>query len=253
MQIYVFKDVPTLNRAAAQSVVDAARAAIAARGRFLWCLSGGRTPQAVYALLATPELAREVDWARTQVFFGDERCVPPDHADSNYRMAQLALLRHLPLPAANVHRIDGEAPPEQAARAYEAKLQAVLGTTPSGGPASAFDQVLLGLGDDAHTASLFPGSQDEPAQWASARLFTDGKTWRVTLTPTSLNAAETALFLVSGSSKAAPLARVLSGPQDPTAVPAQRIKPSGRLVFMFDVAAGGGLPAAVLAGASTGP
>jgi 6-phosphogluconolactonase len=249
-QLQLYQDVAALNRAAAESVIDAAHAAIEARGRFLWCLSGGRTPKAVFELLAKPELARELDWSRTQVFFGDERCVPPNHPDSNYRMAADALLRHVPLAATNVHRIVGEQGPADAARNYEKLLKEVLGVTVAGRPASTFDQVLLGLGDDAHTASLFPSSVDDPSDWVAARLFTDGKTWRVTLTPICLNAAATAVFWVTGSNKAAPLARVLSARRDPRAVPAQRIQPSGRLVFMVDAAAASALPESLLASAN---
>jgi 6-phosphogluconolactonase len=231
-----FPDVGSLTRAAATAVRSAAERAVAERGAFLFCVSGGQTPKALYALLAGDGFADQIDWRNTQIVFGDERCVPADHADSNYRMVREALLRHVPMPEENVHRIEGEREPELAARAYEARLRALLGVAASGEPAREFDVVLLGLGQDAHTASLFPGSQDDPSRWVEARQPERGIA-RVTLTPTVLNAARSVLFLVAGSEKVGALARVRDAAYDPRQLPAQRIEPRGELVWLVDAAA----------------
>jgi 6-phosphogluconolactonase len=235
--IIVFDNLETLSQAAAQAVLAAARAATAKHDSFMWCLSGGKTPQAVYERLATPDFAPEIDWARAEVFFGDERCVPPEHPESNYRMANEALLRHVPVPTSNVHRIAGEDEPERAARAYEARLRAMLGVAPSGAPKRPFDLAFYGMGDDGHTASLFPGSVDEPDAWVSPRIFPAHDSWRVTLTPLGLNAAVMGVFLIAGVEKAERLRHVLEGPFDPVALPAQRMRPGGSLRFMVDAAA----------------
>src|SRR5262249_41973592 len=157
-------------------------------------LSGGSTPKALYALLATPAYAARVDWARVQVFWSDERCVGPESQDSNFRMAREALLAHVPLPEANVHRMRGEVEPLRAAAAYEQELRAAF-STPEGAPQALperrFDLALLGLGDDGHTASLFPGTAaiDETARWVVAHHVAKLGVWRLTLTPPVLDAA----------------------------------------------------------------
>jgi 6-phosphogluconolactonase len=153
-------------------------------------LAGGSTPRAAYALLATEEFAARVDWSRVHVLWGDERCVPPDDPDSNYRMAREALLDKIPIPTENVHRIRGELPPDEAAAAYQAELEAVLG---AGGR---FDLVLLGMGVDGHTASLFPGTAalHEGERWVVAAFVDKLSAWRVTLTPVVLNAAAQVTF-----------------------------------------------------------
>lgn len=231
-----FADAGGVALAAAAALCSAAQRALAERGAFVWCVSGGQTPKTLYALLAGGTFKDQIDWRNTQVVFGDERCVPGDHAESNFRMVREALLQHVPLPESNVHRIEGEREPELAARAYETRLRALLGVAPAGGPAREFDLVLLGLGQDAHTASLFPGSQDDPARWVEARQPEHGLA-RVTLTPTALNAARSVLFLVAGSDKAAALARVRGDAHDPRQLPAQRIEPRGELVWLVDAAA----------------
>jgi 6-phosphogluconolactonase len=230
--IEVSADIRALMRVAAEGVIDSATRAIAARDRFVWCLSGGSTPRALYELLASSEYARRLDWSRTQLCFGDERCVAPDDAASNYRMVAEAMLRHVPLPAANLHRIPTELEPAAAASAYEATLQRLLGVGSGGAPEQRFDLVLLGLGPDGHTASLFPNSQDAPGAWVSAR---EAKPiWRITLTPLALNAADTVRFLVAGPDKAERLAQIIEGPRDPVTLPAQRIAPQGSLGFWLD-------------------
>lgn len=222
--------------AAADAVVSAAKAAIAASGRFLLVLSGGSTPKALYALLAGAEYASRIDWSRTHVFWGDERCVPPTDAGSNFRMARDALLDHVPLPADQVHRMRGEDAPARAAAAYETILR---GLFPDG--VARFDLVLLGMGDNGHTASLFPGlaAVREASRWVVAEYVPEVSMWRLTLTPPALNAAAQVIFLVVGADKAAMLKRVLQGPREQNLLPAQAITPArgGELAWILDEAA----------------
>jgi len=230
----VYPDAASLARAAAEHCVTLAAEAIAARGRFAIALSGGSTPRATYALLATEEFDARVDWSRVHVFWGDERCVPPDHPDSNYRMARQALLDKTSIPTENVHRIRGELPPDQAATAYQAELEAVLG---AGGR---FDLILLGMGEDGHTASLFPGTAalHEQTRWVVAHYVDKLSAWRVTLTPVAINAAAHVTFLISGAGKAERLQEVLDGPHQPDVLPAQIVRPTdGRLLWLADAAA----------------
>jgi len=221
--------------ATADALVDAAATAIAARGRFLLVLSGGSTPKALYELLATPAYAARIDWTRVHVFWGDERCVPPDDRSSNYRMAREALLDRVPISPQAIHRMRGEDPPEQAAAAYEADLRQVFGAG-----ASRFDLVLLGMGDNGHTASLFPGltAVRARARWVVAEYVGEVDMWRLTMTPPALNAAVRVLFVVVGADKAPMLSRVLEGPRDVELLPAQAIVPTdGVLTWMVDAAA----------------
>jgi 6-phosphogluconolactonase len=205
----VLPDAVALARAAVDAWRAAAAEGVRARGRFAVAISGGKTPLPAYALLA-----REpgLPWAETDVFFADERCVPPGDPRSNYGAARAALLGHVP---ARVHRIVGEREPEEAARAYEAELRATLGERP------ALDLVLLGVGDDGHTASLFPGSPalDERARLVLATPAPPGAlaAWRVTLGLAALDGARRACFLVEGEGKRAPLARILAGEDLPAA------------------------------------
>jgi 6-phosphogluconolactonase len=187
-----------------------------------------------------------VDWTAVQVFWGDERCVPPDHPDSNYRMARETLLDHVPLPAGNVHRIRGELPPTQAAAEYERELHAFFSLPPLGAatrreaPMASFDLVLLGMGSDGHTASLYPGTLaiHETERWVTAHRVEKLDAWRITLTPPALNAAAQVTFVVSGTPcgrKAEALRQVLAGPYRPQELPAQVIRPApGRLCWLVD-------------------
>ena len=225
--------------AAAERFVALAAAAIGARGRFTVALSGGSTPKALYARLAAPAFASRVDWARVHVFWGDERCVPPDHASSNYRMAREALLEHVPVPAAQVHRLRGEDDPAAAADAYDRELRTAF---PQG--AARFDLALLGMGDNGHTASLFPGlsAVRETARWVVAERVDEVGMWRLTLTPPALNGAAAVVFLVAGRDKAAMLARVLEGPRDVDRLPVQAIAPvDGTVTWLVDDAAASAL------------
>ena len=229
--------------AAARHFVTAAGEAVRAHGDFVVALSGGSTPRGLYQLLAAPQFADRVDWPRVQVVWGDERCVPPDHPASNYRMAREALLDRVPIPPANLHRIRGEGDPAESAAEYERVLRGVLRTPlgpPLGPPAARIDLVLLGLGLDGHTASLFPGAaavHDSP-RWVAADHRQTESMWRVTLTPVILNAAEEVAFLVWGSGKATIVRQVLEGTRRPHQLPAQLIEPAtGRLRWFLDAAA----------------
>ena len=225
-----------LAEAAAARFVAAAGDAIDSHGQFVVALSGGSTPRDTYLLLGTEALVSRVMWSRVQVLWGDERCVPPDHIESNYRMARETLLERVPIPAANVHRVHGEDDPATAAEVYEATLRALL-RTPAG---ARIDLVLLGLGEDGHTASLFPGSAavHEQTRWAMVTQAAAPSMWRITLTPPVINAAAEVLFLVSGGAKAGILRRVLEGTRRPQDLPAQAIAPSnGRVRWCVDAAA----------------
>jgi len=233
--VAVLPSAAALAEAAARRFVAAARDAIDSHGQFVVALSGGSTPRDTYRRLGTDALVSGVMWSRVQVLWGDERCVPPDHAESNYRMARETLLERVPVPAANVHRIHGEDDPATAAEVYEATMRALLRT-----PGARIDLVLLGLGDDGHTASLFPGSAavQEQTRWVMAAHAPAASMWRVTLTPAVINAAAEVLFLVSGGGKAGILRRVLEGPRRLEELPAQAIAPSsGRLRWCVDTAA----------------
>jgi 6-phosphogluconolactonase len=227
--------------AAAGRFVSAAARALRSHDTFVVALSGGHTPQQLYALLATPRLAAQVDWSRVQVCWGDERCVPPDAAESNYRMALEALLSLVPLPPGNVHRIRGEDDPGEEARRYDEMMRVLLG-----GSGSRLDLVLLGLGTDGHTASLFPGatSVHESAHWVAPAFSETNTQWRITLTPRLINAAAEVVFLVSGANKADVVARVLQGPWRPHDIPAQLIRPAaGQAAWILDTDAASALGA----------
>lgn len=238
-EIQTYPDATSLARAAAEHFVTLAAEAIAVRGRFAVALSGGSTPRATYTLLASDEFTARADWQHVHVFWGDERCVPPDHPESNFRLADGALLCHVPIPSGNIHRIRGELEPEIAAQAYAAELHTFFGT-----PWPRFDLVLLGMGNDGHTASLFPGSAAlretvRPIVAVKAH-YQDRPAPRVTLTPPAINAARQVLFLVTGTSKADIVQAVLEGPDG--RFPAQWIRPTpGHLTWLMDIAAAGQL------------
>lgn len=232
----VFPDIEHLSLAAAERFIALAGEAIAARGRFTAALAGGSTPRVLYSLLASGTFAGRVDWAHVEVYWGDERCVPPEDSRSNYRLAHETLLARVPVPVDQVHRMRGEAEPAAAAAEYERLLRKRLGDSGDDSPpASGFDLVLLGMGDDGHTASLFPHTPalDEHTRWAIPNWSAETQTWRVTLTTPALNAARQTLFLVSGSTKAERLWQVLEGPRDPHQLPAQLIQPARGAVTWF--------------------
>ena len=244
LEILVVSDRSALARAAAERFVVLVKRAIAARGRFSVALSGGSTPRDLYVCLSTPEFASQIDWTRVQIFWGDERAVPPDSPESNYRMVHDTLLSHVNPPAENVHRILAEKAPADAARAYEETLRSILPrqivpATPNQASAEypRFDLVLLGLGANGHTASLFPKTRvlHETTRWVAAEYIEEVKMNRITLTAPAINAAENILFLVAGSDKAATVRAVLYGEFRPEELPAQLIKPTnGQVVWLLD-------------------
>jgi len=237
MELRIFKDKETLSRAAAGLFVEVARQAIESRGRFLVALSGGGTPSGLYRLLASASFRDQIAWDKTFVFWGDERCVPPDDEGSNYRQAEDVLLRHVPIPDKNILRIKGEFAPNLASDAYAQILKEFAHPNLDW---PRFDLVLLGMGDDGHTASLFPGS---PVETSSPTLavtadYQDRPANRVTLTPLVINSARNVLFLVSGESKALTLSVVLSDTSNQKLYPAQRIHPTdGELIWFVDESA----------------
>jgi len=212
--------------------------AVDRRGEFHFVFSGGSTPKPLYAAVAASEGAG-FRFDRWHVWFGDERFVPRDHPDSNYAMAEEALLRHVPIPRSHVHRVRTEiGTPEDAAAAYEAELRREFRLDRAGLPR--FDLVLLGMGDDGHTGSLFPGSAlahcDHGLVVGGVVEKLNAK--RVSLTARAFNASRRLVFLVTGAGKAATLRAVLQGDDDPAALPAQRIRPAdGRVVWLLDRAA----------------
>jgi len=239
--IEVFADNSALNSATAERIAAAARRAIAERGEFHLVLSGGETPKPLYELLATPAWKSRVDWGRTYVYWSDERCVPVDDPRSNAGMTRRALLDHVPVPASQIHPLYRGGSPQQAAIDYEALLRRIA----SGG-APRFDFVLLGLGEDGHTASLFPGTA---AVTERNRLVCDlylpaQDMCRLTLTVPLLNQARQVVFLVAGAGKAAMLQQVLSEAVDFAGQipPARLIRPVvGELDWLVDAAAASNL------------
>lgn len=231
-EIVVMPDPEALAREAVQRFNKLALEAVESRGRFSVALSGGSTPEALYRLLAEEPYRGQIPWEQVHLFWGDERCVSPDDPGSNFRLANRAFIAHVPIPPENIHRVRGELEPQVAARAYERELHDFFC-----GPRPRFDLVLLGLGGDGHTASLFPGSStlDETERLAVAveAHYQDRPTQRVTLTLPAINTARHILFLVTGSAKAEIVHAVLDGP--PARFPAQRILPlAGQLTWLMD-------------------
>lgn len=230
-----FADAAPLNQAAARLLTTLAQAAVAEHGRFSIALSGGSTPTGVYKLWAQPPFRDAMPWPQTHLFWGDERLVPPDDAGSNYRQVADLLLPQVPIPPQNVHRAKGELAMATAVADYTQQLQEFAGET----AVPVLDVVLLGLGSDGHTASLFPGSPVNPAEWVvGVTANYDGRpAQRLSLTPALINQARHVVFLVTGASKADILAKVLDGPHQPDQLPAQRIQPShGTLTWLLDTA-----------------
>jgi len=238
-QVVVQPSLKAVSREAAAHFQRLADQSIASAGRFSVALSGGSTPLVLYRLLAEPPFRGAIDWLRVHLFWGDERFVPADHPDNNYRAALEALVSRLPIPTENVHPIPTEATdPETAAAQYEDTLRRFFAAPE--GEVPRFDLVLLGLGTDGHTASLFPGSPalDEDSRLVVATHVPKLAAWRITLTPPVLRGARHVIFLVSGPDKAAVLRDVLEGPHDPHRLPAQLAQPDqGDLTWLVDEAA----------------
>jgi len=229
LRIHVYSSSEELSAAAAREFAARAEEAIEELGRFAVVLAGGSTPETMYGILARDYMDR-IDWSKVYVFFGDERSVPPHHEDSNLKMASEVLLDHVPV--GNVHRIRGELPPEEAAEAYEEELRTFFQTE----DVPRFDLILLGLGADGHTASLFPWTPALEVQdrWVVANPVPRLNTTRITLTVPVIDAALAVYFLVEGKDKAEAVREVLEGDADPGAYPAKLIQPPGGPEWMLD-------------------
>lgn len=238
-KIKVLPDPDSVAREAAERIAGLASECIAAAGSFTIALCGGSTPKALYRLLAADPYKSRIQWPRVEVLFGDERCVPPDHPDSNFKMAYDVLLSKVPIPAEKVHRMRGEIDPQAAAKEYGQMLKERFGE--DGGP----DMILLGMGEDGHTASLFPGTDavKETTHRVVANFAehsTTGRSWRITMTAPFINRAGNVMVAVVGAAKAERLRQVLEGPHEPEKLPIQLIQPvSGRMTWLLDVAAAG--------------
>src|SRR5271163_4279151 len=219
-------------RAAAQLFTDAAVKAAAARGLARIAISGGTTPKTMFGLLADPAepFLKQVPWDKLDLYWVDERCVPPDHAESNYRMTREALLSKVPLPAERVHRMEGELDPEVAAARYESTIRNTFKL--EGAETPTFDLVLLGMGPDGHTASLFPHTEGlhEMSRIVIPNQVPQKDAWRVTLTWPVITQGREVAFLIEGKEKTEMVKQVFTGPYDPETTPAQLIRPaSGKL------------------------
>lgn len=220
-----------------------------AKDSFTVAIAGGSTPKGMYALLASDAYRNNIDWQKVHVFFGDERCVPPENEYSNYRMANAELLMHVSIPKRQTYRIRGEIAPHMAAAEYEGALLRIFGQSDES-PFPRFDLILLGMGPDGHTASLFPASAalKEQKRWVTANdveKFKGTSTpWqRVTMTYPVLNAAAHVLFMVAGADKADALYEVLHGAANPDLYPSQNVRPAaGRLTWLVDQASAAKLP-----------
>jgi len=234
-EIKVVPDPAAVAAEAAERFVHAADEAIRLSGKFSVALAGGSTPKALFELLANDVNRDRVDWPNIHVYFGDERTVPPDHKDSNYGMARATLLSKVPILESQVHRMRGEIQPEEAAKEYGQLLKEHFG---DGG----LDLILLGMGDDGHTASLFPGTPAlaEPKHRAFANPVPKLNTTRITMTAPFINRAREVLITVTGANKASRLSEVLEGPRDTERLPVQLIAPvNGKLAWLVDAAAAG--------------
>lgn len=240
-RIHIFKNLEEISARAAEIFVEQSVKAIEERGQFLVVLNGGGTPEGLFQLLAA-EFREKVDWPKVHVFWGDERSVPSNDPGSSYGQARNLFLRHVPIPKANVHPMNGEFRPAEATAEYS-KVLKEFASAPLDWPR--FDLVYLGMGEDGHTASLFPGSSldvTEPVAAVTVQ-YQDRPAERVTLTPLVFNTARMVVFMAAGEKKAVTLARVLSGRYQPEQYPAQRIEPKeGRLLWLVDEDAASRLP-----------
>ena len=231
-----------LAQTAAGMFAQLASQAISARGSFSVALSGGTTPRRLYETLAMPKSLNAVEWSKVHLFWGDERCVPPTDPDSNYRMVKESLLDHLPLPAENIYRMRGELEPQEAARQYQSLLHGHFfpDQEPDASLPPRFDLILLGLGTDGHTASLFPetAALQENSRWVAANYVEKLESWRLTLTLPVLNAARVVIFLVSGAAKADVLEKIGQIDQPGEVLPARLVQPQdGKLLWLVSVQA----------------
>lgn len=237
--VRVFSDLAALSRSAADFIADLARGTAASRPAFTMAISGGSTPKRLYELLSSPPFQDVIPWPKVHLFWVDERCVPKNHADSNYKLAFDAFLSRVALPEDNIHRIAGEEEAEQAAEQYESALRTFFRDA----PLPVFDLVLLGTGEDGHTASMFPGSGAlrEQKRWAMPVYGGVPRLNRVTLTMPVLNNASRVLFLVSGRKKAGVVHEILED-NNPKSYPAGMVRPAhGFVAWYLDREAAGAL------------
>jgi 6-phosphogluconolactonase len=230
--IWVYDNIHSLSQAAAGLFSQLARQAVQDHGKFSVALSGGHTPCHTYELLASEAFYSRIPWAQVHVFWGDERCVPPDDPRSNARMARQAFLSRVPIPPDQIHPISCAQKPAEAGTRYEAVLRGFFGDQ-----SPRFDLILLGLGENGHTASLFPNTSvlEEEERWVAEVYVAEQKMHRLTLTASLINQAATVAFLVAGAGKSQVLQQVLEGQADPKRLPAQLIRPeNGQLMWLVD-------------------
>jgi 6-phosphogluconolactonase len=233
--IEIFADVELLYEAAASRIIALAKNAAALRKRFVISLSGGKTPEQLFKLLVDSPFSERMPWKNTFIFWGDERCVPLDNERNNAHQAKVVLLNKVPIPFNNIHRIPVNLPPVQAAQVYQQMLQVFFGDKDY-----CFDLILLGLGENGHTASLFPNTPVLNATEAEIQevYIVEEKMFRITMTAPLINQAKHILFLVTGEKKATVLKTIIKGAYDPHQYPAQLIKPiDGDLHWFVDTAA----------------
>ncbi len=235
-RIEVLPDLDALSLAAANQFASLAQQTHTTHQPFTVALNGGGTPERLFTLLGQPPFQAQVDWSRVHIFWGDERCVPPDTPGSNYQQAWSAWLQHVPIPAENIHRVQGELEPVAAAADYAQQLASFAHPFPR------FDLVLLGMGEDGHTASLFPGPISTAEQTQTVipvvATYEDRPAQRISLTPLVFNQAQHVWVMATGAKKARTVAAAIHGPRQPEQLPIQRIRPaSGEIVWWLDVAA----------------
>ena len=240
-QVYRYPSAEAVADAAAKRFLETAKRAVDRSDRFLVVLAGGSTPRRLYELLTEKPYRTAVPWKKTFFVFGDERCVPPDHEDSNYRMVRETLLDPLEIPELHVLRMKGEQKPEEAARRYEVRLDDLFLLRPK----KRFDLTLLGIGSDGHTASLFPGTAalEEQDRWVVANHVPRFDAWRLTLTLKALNASQRVIFLAVGEEKARVLAEAFGGVEHAEPHPCERVAPpQARREVLIDYAAASRMP-----------
>ena len=244
VSVIVARDADSAYHLAARTIVDCADESVASRGKFTIALSGGSTPRKLYELLSSADWAAKMPWNKTEFFWGDERYVPSSDPASNFHMTQEAMLQRVNVPAANVHRVrTEEAEPSRAAELYEQEIRQLVPSSGDGLPH--FDLILLGLGTNGHTASLFPyqPALHEKPRLVVAEYIEEVKMTRVSMTAPLINAARQILFLALGQDKATVIREIIAGPFDPERLPAQLIRPTGgRLKWIIDPAAAEKLP-----------
>ena len=243
-QLRVFSTIDAMNRSAAQMLVDIAEKSVMARGRFVICLSGGNTPNGLYTLLSIEHFRNLVPWKNTFVFWSDERCVPADDVRNNAYMATSVFLSKIDLPSSNIFPVPVNLPPADAARKYEETLKTFFGKEDP-----RFDLILLGLGDNGHTASLFPGTEvlREKSHWVKEVFVEELQMYRITMTSLLINKAHCVFFLVTGEEKSCILEKVLTTPNQPEKYPVQLIRPEqGEVYWYIDNKAASQLPDSLL-------